>query len=94
MIHIWGLVFVSIAVIKGKWQVSENLAKHHFIGALVSAITNVVLNFLMIPLWGVLGAAQATVISQFISAYFINYFFKDLQGQSSFVHKALRIGLK
>ncbi|SDU77464.1 flippase [Pseudomonas sihuiensis] len=89
VLHIWGILFVSIAIVKGKWQMSENLTKHHFIGALVSAISNVILNFFMIPLWGVVGAALSTVVSQFIAGYLINYFFVELRGQSGFVHRAL-----
>jgi len=84
-------VFVGLAVVKGKWQVNENLTKFHFYGALVSSIANVLLNYFLIPIYGIKGAAVATLISQWISAYFINYFFIELKSQTLLMHKAFDI---
>ena len=91
MIHIWVGVFVGLAVVKGKWQVNENLTKFHFYGALVSSIANALLNYFLIPIYGIKGAAVATLISQWISAYFINYFFIELKSQTLLMHKAFDI---
>jgi len=91
-IHIWAGVFLGLAVVKGKWQVSENLTKLHFYGALVSSIFNVILNFVLIPEYGINGAAFATLFSQLSSAYLINYFFKELAGQRKLMNQTLNIG--
>lgn len=90
MIHAWGLLFVSVAVVKGRWQMAENLTRHHMYGAAISSISNVVLNYYMIPKWGISGAAISTLLSQFISAYLINYLFVELKNQNSYIHRAIR----
>ncbi len=90
-IHIWAGVFVSIAILKGKWQVSESLTKYHFYGAIISSLFNIILNYIFIPKIGIKGAAYATFISQFISAYLINYFFKELKIQNNFIHSTFDI---
>ena len=43
------------------------------------ALTNIVLNFLLIPIFGILGSAFATLISFFIMASCIFYFGNKLQ---------------
>jgi len=91
MIHIWAGVFVGLAVVKGRWQVTENLTKLYFYGALVSSILNLILNFLLIPAYGIKGAAFATLLSQFSSAYLINYFFKELYGQAKLMNQSVNI---
>lgn len=90
-IHIWAGVFVGLAVTKGKWQVSENLTKYHMYGAVVSSFINVLLNYILIPYMGIKGAAIATLISQFISAYFINLFFSELRNQIYYMHQTLNV---
>jgi O-antigen/teichoic acid export membrane protein len=91
MLHIWTGVFVGISIVKGRWQVTENLTKLHFYGAITSAIINVVLNYLFIPFFGIKGAAIATLIAQFSSAYGINYFFKELRSQTILIHKSFNL---
>ena len=91
MIHIWAGVFVGIAVVKGKWQTSENLTKYHFYGAFISAISNVLFNYLLIPKYGIIGAAFGTILSQFISAYLINYIFKELKSQTFYIHNSFNL---
>ena len=91
IIHIWVGVFVGLAVVKGKWQVNENLTKFYLYGALASSIANILLNYFLIPAYGIKGAAVATLISQCISAYFINYFFVELKSQTLLMHKAFDI---
>ncbi|EMG08508.1 hypothetical protein LEP1GSC151_0155 [Leptospira interrogans serovar Grippotyphosa str. LT2186] len=39
-------------------------------------MANIVLNYFLIPLYGIKGAAIATVISQFIASTLFNLFFK------------------
>jgi O-antigen/teichoic acid export membrane protein len=89
MIHIWAGVFVGLAIVKGKWQTSENLTKNHFYGAFVSSFANVIFNYILIPKYGIIGAAYGTILSQFISAYLINYFFNELKGQNKLIHKTI-----
>lgn len=67
-IHIWTSVFVFFGVVNGKWFLTENLQKLVFLRALSGAILNIILNFILIPFYGGLGAAIATLLS----AIFVN----------------------
>ena len=69
IIHIWAGVFVSLGVANGKWLIAENLTRVSMINTMLGAMLNVGLNLWLIPLMGINGAAIATVISYFCSAY-------------------------
>lgn len=68
IIHIWASIFVFLGVASGKWLLAENLALIAFSRTLVGAIINVILNFILIPKYGVSGAAFATLVSQIFAA--------------------------
>jgi O-antigen/teichoic acid export membrane protein len=76
MIHIWTGVFVFLGVASGKWYVSENLQRFAFSRTFYGAIVNIFLNILMIPKFGINGAAIATLISQIVAAYIADLFSK------------------
>lgn len=69
MIHIWAGVFVFLGVASGKWFVSENLQILAFWRTFSGMIINVILNFVLIPKYGVQGVAVATLLSQIMAAY-------------------------
>jgi O-antigen/teichoic acid export membrane protein len=71
-VHIWAGVFVFLGVASGKWFLSENLQKLAFYRTLFGAIINIILNFIMIPKYGIIGASIATLISQMVASYLFN----------------------
>jgi PST family polysaccharide transporter len=73
-VHIWASIFVFLGVAQGPWDFSENLLKLGFYRTLAGAISNILLNIFLIPRYGALGAAIATVISYSISGVFANAF--------------------
>ena len=72
MLHIWASVFVFLGVLRGKWAVNEHLQNLIMIYTVLGALINVGLNLLWIPLWGIQGAALATVAAQGFAATFSN----------------------
>ena len=74
MIHIWAGVFVFLGVASGKWLTAENLQMLSFWRTFNGMVINVILNFVLIPKYGVSGAAVATLISQVIAAYIFDFF--------------------
>lgn len=70
-IHIWAGIPVFGGVIVGKYLISENLTKVSLYMTLFGAIANVVLNLLLIPKFGIIGAAYTTLISYTIATYSI-----------------------
>ena len=69
-IHIWASIFVFIGVASERWFVSENRQILSMQRTMLGAITNVALNLVMIPAYGIAGAAAATVVSQAVAAFF------------------------
>ena len=77
MIQIWAGIFVFVGVASSRWFLSENLQKKLTINTLIGAIANIFLNFLLIPKYGISGAAISTILSQAISVYFMNLAFNS-----------------
>jgi O-antigen/teichoic acid export membrane protein len=69
-IHIWAGVFVFLGVASGQWFIAENLQIYSFYRTLCGCIVNIILNFLLIPRYGVKGAAISTLVSYSFATYF------------------------
>lgn len=69
-IHMWASIFVFLSVASGKWFIAENRQILALQRNVLGAISNVVLNLALIPLYGPMGAAIATVVSYAIAAFF------------------------
>jgi O-antigen/teichoic acid export membrane protein len=60
---IWSEVFIFFGTILDHLIIVINKQKFNLIFTMISAVTNVVLNLILIPHYGIMGAAIATVIS-------------------------------
>jgi len=79
-IHIWAGVFVFIGVASGKWLLNENLQIYTMINTSIGAVANVTLNYYLIPLHGITGAATATLVSFAIAGYLSHALFGKTRG--------------
>lgn len=77
MVHIWTGIFVGFGVARGKWLLAENLQKLASSYLVIGMLVNIVLNFLLIPKYSILGAAVATLISQSVVGVFAPLLFKE-----------------
>lgn len=68
-----------ISVVLAQYFVIENLTKYSFYTTVIGAVTNIVLNLILIPIYGLYGAAIATVISYSLLVISI-IFFKKTRG--------------
>jgi PST family polysaccharide transporter len=73
-IHIWTAVFVFFSTASSNFYMIENLQVKTFTRAVMSAVLNILLNFILIPMYAAVGAAVATLISQFFSGYLFDLF--------------------
>lgn len=73
-IHIWAAVFVFMGVATGVFFTVENLTQKVLYRTVLGVISNVLLNIIFIPRYGINGAAMASVLSQFIVNYFYDLF--------------------
>lgn len=77
MVHIWAGIFVCIGVSSSKWLVAEGLQVLYTINTTIGAISNIILNYVLINKYGIIGAAWATLISYFIASYLALSFWKS-----------------
>jgi len=75
-VHIWQGIFVGLGVASSKWLISENLQIVGALNTIVGALVNVVLNLVLIPRMGIMGAAISTIISYSLSVFFFLIFYK------------------
>ncbi|KST65814.1 flippase [Mastigocoleus testarum] len=71
-IHVWACIFVFMGIASSPWFVAEGLTHFSLRRTLAGAIINIILNFLLIPKYGGVGAAIATVISQAVASFLGN----------------------
>ena len=74
VIHVWAGVFFFTSALVSRWLLIEDALFAAFYVQAAGAVTNVGFNFWLIPKYGVVGAAIATVLSAFISGYVVLLF--------------------
>lgn len=88
-ISIWAMVASHIAVASTHWLIIEDLQIYRLYRGVMSLIVNVILNYFLIPKFGIIGAAYATIASQCIAAYFGYIFSKKTFGTFLIISHAL-----
>lgn len=74
---IFGVLFSFVGVVREFWLVCEGKQKYAKYFALFGALGNIILNFVLIPKYGINGAAIATLLTQIITGIIVPLFFKD-----------------
>ncbi|MFN7085985.1 MAG: flippase [Burkholderiales bacterium] len=70
-IHIWATIAVFLGVASSQYLTNEGQQKMSLYRTLLGLLSNVLLNLLLIPAYGGLGAAVATLISYFVATFSI-----------------------
>ena len=78
-IHIWSGIFVFLGVASSKYLLAENYIKKTFYRTFVGALLNIIMNYYLIGIMGIKGAALSTFASHFFAAYFYDILDKDLR---------------
>lgn len=89
MISVWAGLFATLGSARAIWLINENLQKYTIVYTVVGAVVNIVLNYLMIPSLGAMGAAITTLISQFVANILVLFFFKDTRKTSVMLLKSI-----
>ncbi len=76
VVNIWAGIFVSFGSATAQFFVLENLGRLNFYRAFLGMIVNIILNLFLIPHYGALGAAIATLLGHGTSALLGNFIFK------------------
>lgn len=80
-IYIWAGVATFLGVASSQYLISENLTKLAFYRTLIGMIVNVIMNLYLIPIYGINGAATATLVSYSIAVFSI---FFDIKSREQF----------
>lgn len=70
-IHIWAGVFVFLGTASGQYLIAERFLKLALIRTAAGAIVNITLNLVWVPLYGINGAALATLVAYAVSTFLI-----------------------
>ena len=73
-IYIWAGAAVFLGVASSQYLVTENLTKISLFRTSLGMIVNVFLNIILIPKYGILGSAIATLISYSLATFSIVFF--------------------
>lgn len=87
----WYTAFSYLGVARNAWVVCENKQKYLIWVYLSAAVSNVVLNSLMIPLWGTAGAAAASLLSQIITTLVTPYMMRELRPNAVMMLEAIAL---
>lgn len=78
-VHVWASVFVFMGVATSYWMLAEGGQILALQRAVVGAVTNLCLNFVLIPPFGIDGAAWATVIAYGCSVFLLDPFQREVR---------------
>jgi O-antigen/teichoic acid export membrane protein len=74
-IHVYSILFVNLGIAQSIWMVNEGRANLALFRTIFGLLVSIILNYLLIPRYGMVGAALTAVIAQFSQAIFSNIFF-------------------
>lgn len=88
-IAIFGVTFSFIGVVREFWLVCENKEKYAKWFAIIGVVTNIVLNFILIPIIGIVGAAIATAFTQFTTGIIAPLVFEETRECGSHIFSGI-----
>ncbi len=85
IITVWYCAFSYLGAAKNIWIICEGKMKYETLFTLIGAVSNVVLNFILIPIYGIIGAAIATLITQIITNFFVMFLFSETRENAKLI---------
>jgi O-antigen/teichoic acid export membrane protein len=88
-ILIWTGLFTSLGAARNVFIVSKNWTRVNLISIALGCALNIILNFILIPEYGAMGAVAATFISYWFAVHGTCFFFKSLRKTGWMITKAM-----
>lgn len=88
-LHIWAGLFIFMRALVSKWLLSEHLLAFSLVSHGLGAVINVAANFVLIPIYGVEGAAIATIFSYFVASYIAFWISPKTRGIARIMSRSL-----
>jgi O-antigen/teichoic acid export membrane protein len=91
---VWYVPLSYLGLARGIWIVTEDKNKYSKYYTFWGVIMNVGLNAFMIPLWGILGATIATIITELFTLFITPLFYKETKIHTKYVLEAITFNFK
>ena len=88
-VAVWYITFGHYGSVRNIWILAENKQQYLTGINITGAIANVILNFCLIPIWGGVGAAAASVVTQFFTNVIIGFILKPIRRNNYLMLKCL-----
>ena len=89
---VWYTTFSYCGGVRSVWILAKNYQKYIWGINLAGALMNVVLNFALIPFMGIMGAALASILSQFFTNVVMGYILRPFRPNNALMVKSLAPG--
>ncbi|WP_458120263.1 flippase [Paenibacillus sp. Z6-24] len=89
VIHVWACLFIFMRAALNKWIISEGMYRFELISQVMGAVTKIIVNLILIPLFGGVGAAIGTVLAFIVSSYAFTFLFKETRVSGVMMSKTL-----
>ena len=88
MIHILAGIFLSLGIACGKWYLTENYTKGALKKAIFGMVLNIMGNYILIPIYGIQGAAVSTLFGHLAANLIYDIFDHRVRGQLKYKMRA------
>lgn len=88
-VAVWYVTFSYYGSVRNVWILAEGKQRYLFGINVIGAVANILLNLLLIPRWGGIGAAIASLITQFFTNVIIGFIFKPIRENNRLMLKGL-----
>lgn len=78
-LHIWAGIFLCMGIASGSWLVAQKKLKLNLYRNIAGLILNFILNIILIPRFGAVGAAIATIAGLAMAFFVFDFFNKELR---------------
>lgn len=90
-IIVWYTTFSYLGSVRNIWLLSQNLQKYLWVINLSGALLNVALNYFMIQIFGMEGAATASLITQIFTNIIVGYIIKPIRHNNKLMIEGLNV---
>lgn len=90
IVHVWAGIFVFLGSASGQYLIAEGYTGISLIRTSAGAVVNIVLNLILLPKMGIIGAAWATLFAYFIATFFL-FFIPKTRAQALLMFKSLSL---
>lgn len=86
---VWYTTFSYLGSVRNIWILAEEKQKYLWIINLSGAVANVVLNYMLIPIIGIMGAALASLVTQIFANVIIGFIFRPIRQNNKLMLRGL-----